>query len=246
MPRTARAGRAAQGRPRACPTPASSAASRAGARRGCVRLRRPLVPGRSGATHGHRRTQPSRRRASGRRPRRVRRAGARDSRSHDGVATNGDGHATTVGSGDGREASADVVVVEGASPTSLWRRTRPRAPPEERPLTKGGGTHWGEQVPPRQRKDWGESRALQASKRVFGRYPVYGLQNDAQVFFVLICADTQISLRKGTVTALTAARKSIRRSVTDPLRGARERAVGCWWGRRPNRCSTREGATGEP
>ena len=67
-------------------------------------------------------------------------------------------------------------------------------------LTKGGGTHWGEQVPPRQHKDWGESRVLQASKRVSGRNPAYGLQKDAQALFVLICADIQISLRKSTVT----------------------------------------------
>ena len=113
-------------------------------------------------------------------------------------------------------------------------------------LTKGGGTHWGEQVPPRQRKDWGESQALQASKRVFGRFSLYRVKNDAQVFFVPICADTQISLRKGTVTALTAARKSRRPPVTDPLQGVGRLRVGCWWGRRPNRCITREGATGEP
>jgi hypothetical protein len=155
------------------------------------------------------------------------------------------GHATTVGSGDGREASG---VRRGGKEPPPHRCGGGLAlgAPGGTPLTKGGGTHWGEQVPPRQRKDWGESRALQASKRVFGRYPVYDLQNDAQVFFVLICADTQISLRKGTVTTPTPARKSMRRDVTDPLRGVRERAVGCWWGRRPNRCITREGATGEP
>src|SRR6185436_14811805 len=97
------------------------------------------------------------------------------------------------------------------------------------------------QVPPRQRKDWGESRALQASKRVFGRYPVYGLGKDAQALFVPICADVQISLRKGTVTAPIRARKSMRPGVTHPLRGARRREVMCWWGRRPNRCTNREG-----
>lgn len=45
-------------------------------------------------------------------------------------------------------------------------------PQANRRLKEGGGTHWGEQVPPRQRDDWGEYGALQASKRVFGRYSV--------------------------------------------------------------------------
>jgi hypothetical protein len=75
-------------------------------------------------------------------------------------------------------------------------------------MREGGGTHWGEQVPPRQRKDWGESRALQAAKRVFGRYSAYGLAKDAQASVVLICVDIQFFLRKGTVTALTHARMS--------------------------------------
>ena len=132
-------------------------------------------------------------------------------------------------------ASAGSMIWKEPPPHRCGGGLDPPAPPERRPLTKGGGTHWGEQVPPRQRKDWGESQALQASKRVFGRFSLYRVKNDAQVFFVLICADTQISLRKGTVTALTRARKSMRRSVTHPLRGLRTREVGCWWGRRPNR-----------
>lgn len=36
------------------------------------------------------------------------------------------------------------------------------------PVNEGGGTHWGEQVPPRQHDDWGESHVPQATKRRSG------------------------------------------------------------------------------
>jgi len=57
-----------------------------------------------------------------------------------------------------------------------------------------------------------------------------GLPKRCASIFVLICADVQFSLRKGTVTALTTARKSMRPAVTDPLQRRRSRAVWCWVG----------------
>lgn len=61
-------------------------------------------------------------------------------------------------------------------------------------LKEGGGTHWGEQVPPRQRKDWGESRALQASKRNVRAVLSVGVTGPcASTFCPHLCRHSEIS-----------------------------------------------------